>query len=76
MAQQQSVTLPWNQAAITALATALAQGARTITFEGRSITYGSIAEMQGLLDRMTRYVNSQGDNSPPVNTRGSVFVRR
>jgi hypothetical protein len=76
VAQQQQVTLPWNQSAITALAAAIAQGARTVTFEGKSVTYASIAEMNGLLDRMTRYVASQGDGVPPVNVRGSVFVRR
>lgn len=76
MAQQSIVTLPWNQAAITAIATALAQGLRTVTYDGRTVTYASVKEMQGLLDRMTRYVNSQGDGVPPANVRGSVFVRR
>jgi hypothetical protein len=76
MAQQQQVTLPWNQGAITALANAVAQGVRTVTYDGRTVTYGSLAEMQGVLDRMTRYVNSQGDGVPPPNVRGSVFVRR
>lgn len=76
MGQQQSVQLPWTQASITALANALAQGVRTVSYDGRTVTYASIDEMQGLLDRMTRYVVSQGDNPPPRNVRGSVFVRR
>lgn len=80
MGQQQQVTLPWNQASITALASAIAQGVRDVSYQANGgsyrTTFASIQEMQQLLDRMTRYVVSQGDNPPPRNVRGSVFVRR
>ena len=76
MAQQQTVTLPWNQTAITALANAIGSGSLTVEYEGRRVTYRSIADMRGVLDQMVRYVNSQGDGVPPPNFRGSVYVAR
>lgn len=76
MAQQQTVTLPWNQASITALASAMAQGVLEVTHEGRTVRYASRADMADMLDRMTRYVTNQGDGISPPHTRASVFVRR
>lgn len=74
--QQPQATIPWTQASITALSNALASGVRSVSYEGRIVTYASLADMQRLLDRMVRAVNNQGDGVPPPNTRGSVFFTR
>ncbi len=76
MAQQQSVTLPWTQATITSLANAMAQGVLTVDYGTYRATYRSLADMQALLDRMTRYVTTQGDGQPMPNFRGSVYIPR
>lgn len=79
MGQQQMfqpLTAAQAQAFVTALATSHAQGVRTVTFEGRSVTYNSPEEMLAAMNYWTRYANSLGDNAPPRNVRGSVFVRR
>jgi hypothetical protein len=76
MAQQQSVTLPWTQASVTALANAIASGAMTVDYQDRRVTYRSVADMSQLLDRMVRYLNNQGDGVPVPNTRGSVYISR
>lgn len=76
MAQQQSVTLPWSQADITSLANAIKQGVLSVDYGTYRTTYRSLAEMQRLLDRMVRYVTTQGDGQPQPNFRGSVFIQR
>ena len=76
MGQQQTVTLPWTQATITSLANAMAQGVLTVDYGTYRATYRSLDEMGQLLDRMTRYVTSQGDGQPPRNFTGSVYIAR
>lgn len=76
MAQQPTVTLPWTQADVTALANAMKQGVRQVDYGTYRVTYNSFDEMRQLLDQMTRYLNSQGDAQPVPNTRGSVFFPR
>lgn len=76
MAQQPSTSLPWTQATVTSLANAIAQGVLRVDYGTYRVEYRSLADMEGLLDRMVRYVNSQGDGVPPPNTRGSVFIQR
>lgn len=80
MAQQQSLALPWTAQTVASLATAIASGVLTVSYgEGtgmKHVTYRSLKDMQGLLDRMVRYVNSQGDGQPLPNVRGSVYIPR
>lgn len=76
MGQQQSVAMPWTQADVTTLANAIKAGVMTVDYGTYRVTYRSLDEMMGLLDRMVRYVNNQGDGQPLPNTRGSVFIQR
>ncbi len=76
MAQSKVYTPSWTVTQIQALEQACAQGVRTVTIDGRTVTYASMAEMFDLRDRMIRELNNQGDVVPPPNSRGSVFVRR
>lgn len=76
MAQQQQIDLPWTEANVRSLASAIAAGVLSVDYGTYRTTYRSLADMQRLLDRMTRYVNTRGDGQPTPNFRGSVFVQR
>lgn len=65
----------FTQTQIDALTSAISQGALTIEYNGRRVTYASLNEMIRLRDRMMREVNAQGDAVPRLLARSSVFAR-
>lgn len=55
----------WTQAQLTALETAIASGARSIAYEGKTITYGSLDEMMRIRNMI---MISLGLIAPPSST--------
>jgi hypothetical protein len=49
--------MAWTEAQREALATAIASGVLTVTFNGRSTTYQSLEQMRALLAEMERDLN-------------------
>ena len=69
-----TITTNFTQAQLDALTAAIAQGALTVEYEGRRVTYQSAEAMLRLRDRMLRDMNA-GSGTPRPNARPSVFVR-
>lgn len=76
MAQQQTVTVPYTQATLTTLDSAIAAGVQTVDYGTYRVTYRSLDDMLALRAIVVSYLVSQGDGQRPVNTRGSVFISR
>ena len=52
--------MAWTQTQLDALDEAIATGARTVTVDGKTVTYGSVGEMLRLRKVMSREVNGTG----------------
>ena len=65
----------FTQTQLEALEAAIAQGALTVRYADRSVTYHSLAEMLRLRDRMQREIAARGDGPPRPPARVSVFRR-
>ncbi|HCE09759.1 MAG TPA: hypothetical protein DEQ40_14395 [Oxalobacteraceae bacterium] len=65
----------WPAAQIVALQTAIGQGATSVEYDGKKVTYASVAVMLALLDRMQRDNARATTASRPPLCRASVFRR-
>jgi hypothetical protein len=50
--------MPWTASQLAALEDAIARGVKTVTHNGKSVTYASTAEMLEFRDRMKRELES------------------
>lgn len=66
----------FTEAQIDSITQAIAQGATTVEYDGKRVSYASIAEMLKLRDRMIREVQRQDEGIAPPVARPSVFCRR
>lgn len=55
--------MAWTQTQLDALDDAIATGARTVTVDGKTVTYGSVSEMLRLRKVMNREINGAGTAS-------------
>ena len=69
------ITSKFTQAHLDALTTAIAQGVQSVSVDGRTVNYASIADMQRLRDRMIRELKERSDGVTRPVARLSVFKR-
>lgn len=67
--------MAYTQAQVDALKTAIAQGARSVSHDGKTVTFHSLAEMLALAERMERELQGSATRRPMVHyakfSRGS-----
>jgi hypothetical protein len=66
----------FTQAQLDALTAAIAQGATTVEYQGRRVTYRSVKDMLALRDRMMNDLQNQPPNIARPVAHFSVFLHR